>query len=257
MVYAGQRVDGLEVFYGGRSGGLHSQRGGNTYALDMRPGEAIVFAHGRAGDAMDVLYFKTNMGREVGGGGVGGNPWTTAPPQGSNATLFKVSGRQGSNHLAGLTFTWRYFRQEAPSLNATVCGRASLDALTVNETADVIYARCFYSSGGDPRTDWLEAVDIRGGGASTRVQNLTDSHRELFRIGRRPGVQQGDHQAFYLPFEYYSDGGPKVLAITALQMKGAAVAGRYQIDLPASWRLPTAANVESADKPSLLRHQHG
>ncbi len=251
VVYAGQRVDGLEVFYGGRSGGLHGQRGGNTYALDMQPGEAIVSAHGRAGDAMDVLYFKTNMGREVGGGGVGGNPWTTAPPQGSNATLFKVSGRQGSNHLAGLTFTWRYFRQEAPSLNATVCGRASLDALTVNETADVIYARCFYSSGGNQRTNWLEAVDIRGGGASTRVQNLTDSHENYFASVGGLAFNEAT-QTLYLPFEYIPMSDPKVLAITALQMKGAAVAGRYQIDLPASWRMPTAANVNPQTNHILL-----
>jgi carbonic anhydrase len=113
VVYAGSRVDGVEVFYGGRSGGLHGQRGGNTYALDLLPGETIVSAHGQAGEAMDSLYFTTSRGRDVGGGAQGGGPhgtpWSAAPPQGSEAILYKVSGRQGARHLAGLSLTWQYF----------------------------------------------------------------------------------------------------------------------------------------------------
>ena len=110
VVYAGSRVDGLEVFYGGRSGGLHGKRGGDTHALDLAPGETIVSASGRGGDGMDALYFKTSGGREVGGGGGGGGPWYAGPPQGSNATLYKVSGKQGSAHLAALNLTWSYLR---------------------------------------------------------------------------------------------------------------------------------------------------
>jgi hypothetical protein len=110
VVNAGSRVDGIEVFYGGRSGGLHGARSGNTYSLDLGPGETIVSASGRGGDAMDALQFTTSTGRTVGGGGPGGTPWYAAPPQGSDGVLFKISGRQGGGHLATLNLTWTYVR---------------------------------------------------------------------------------------------------------------------------------------------------
>jgi hypothetical protein len=110
VVYAGRRVDGVEVFYGGRSGGLHGARSGNSYSLDLGPGETIVSASGRGGDAMDALQFTTSTGRTVGGGGPGGTPWYAAPPQGSDGVLFKISGRQGGGHLATLNVTWTYVR---------------------------------------------------------------------------------------------------------------------------------------------------
>jgi jacalin-like lectin domain-containing protein len=110
VVNAGARVDGIEVFYGGRSGGLHGARSGNTYSLDLGPGETIVSASGRGGDAMDALQFTTSTGRTVGGGGPGGTAWYAAPPQGSDGVLFKISGRQGGGHLATLNLTWTYVR---------------------------------------------------------------------------------------------------------------------------------------------------
>jgi hypothetical protein len=110
VVYAGSRVDGVEVFYGGRSGGLHGARSGNAYSLDLGPGETIVSASGRGGDAMDALQFTTSTGRTVGGGASGGTPWYAAPPQGSDGVLFKISGRQGRAHLATLNLTWTYVR---------------------------------------------------------------------------------------------------------------------------------------------------
>ena len=110
VVYASRRVDGVEVFYGGRSGGLHGARSGNTYSLDLGPGETIVSASGRGGDAMDALQFTTSTGRTVGGGAGGGTPWYAAPPQGSDGVLFKISGRQGRAHLAALNLTWTYVR---------------------------------------------------------------------------------------------------------------------------------------------------
>jgi hypothetical protein len=110
VVYAGTRVDGLEVFYGDRSGGLHGKRSSQVHAMDLGPGEIVASARGRAGDAMDALFFQTSGGRDVGGGGRGGNEWYAAPPQGTGAGLYKASGRQGQAHLAALNLTWSYVR---------------------------------------------------------------------------------------------------------------------------------------------------
>lgn len=109
IIHAGSRVDGVEFFYGGISGGLHGGEGGQPNVLDLNDGENIVAAWGREGDSMDALYFKTNKDRVVGGGGGGGRPWSAVPPEGTNAILRYISGIQGSRSLEGITLTWRYW----------------------------------------------------------------------------------------------------------------------------------------------------
>jgi len=109
VVYAGSRVDGVEFFYGGRSGGLHGARSGTPNKLTLQPAESIVSAHGRAGDSMDQLVFVTNLGRQVGGGGGGGSAWNAAPPSGSDAALLSIAGKQGSRSFEGITLNWCYW----------------------------------------------------------------------------------------------------------------------------------------------------
>jgi hypothetical protein len=105
-------VDGVEIFYGDKSGGLHGKRGGNTHSLDLAAGELVVGAWGTAGDAIDSLYFETDRGHIVGGGGRGGAEWRADPPEGSDAKLSKISGNQGAGHLAAIKFHWQYWRDE-------------------------------------------------------------------------------------------------------------------------------------------------
>ncbi|MFL6283477.1 MAG: jacalin-like lectin, partial [Pyrinomonadaceae bacterium] len=113
VVHAGSRVDGVEVFYGGKSGGLHGKRGGNTFALDLQPGESVVGVYGRSGAVLDSLYFETDRGHILGGGGRGGGgEWRADPPEGTDATLMKISGFQGSGHLEGIKLHWQYWRDE-------------------------------------------------------------------------------------------------------------------------------------------------
>lgn len=112
VVHAGSRVDGLEIFYGGVSGGLHGKRGGSTHAHDLEPGEKIIGAWGRAGAALDALYFETNKNRQIGGGGGGGNEWIASPSDDLGAALSRVGGRQGSAHIEAVKFFWRYVQEE-------------------------------------------------------------------------------------------------------------------------------------------------
>ena len=109
VVRAGSRVDGVEFFYGGRSGGLHGGSGGSPNKLTLQPGEFIVSAYGRAGDSMDQLYFVTSMGRQVGAGGGGGSPWIASPPAGRNAVLISIAGKQGARSFEGITLNWCYW----------------------------------------------------------------------------------------------------------------------------------------------------
>jgi hypothetical protein len=113
------RVEGVEIFYGGNSGGAHGKKmSGQVYPtyhhiLELQEGESIISARGRAGDSMDALYLKTNKGREVGGGGTrGGSAWSAAPPAGTEATLAFISGIQGRESFEGITLHWRYWRYE-------------------------------------------------------------------------------------------------------------------------------------------------
>ncbi|MDC8012620.1 insecticidal delta-endotoxin Cry8Ea1 family protein [Tahibacter soli] len=112
VVYAGARVDGLEIFYGGVSGGLHGKRGGSTHAHDLEPGEKIIGVWGRAGAALDALYFETNKNRQIGGGGGGGNEWIASPSDDMGSSLWKVGGRKGSAHIEAVKFFWRYIRED-------------------------------------------------------------------------------------------------------------------------------------------------
>jgi len=112
VVHAGARVDGIEVFYGGVSGGLHGWRGGSTHTLDLEPGETIIGVWGRAGAALDAVYFETSKSRQVGGGGRGGGDWIASPSDEFGSVLARIGGRQGSKHIEALKFFWRYTKQE-------------------------------------------------------------------------------------------------------------------------------------------------
>ena len=111
-VYAGTKVDGIEIFYDGVSGGLHGAAGGNRYHYDLLPGERIAGLRLRAGEAIDALWFETTAGRRIGGGGRGGIYYIGDPPDDANATLYSIAGRQGSAHLAAISCTWRYYRDQ-------------------------------------------------------------------------------------------------------------------------------------------------
>jgi hypothetical protein len=103
-------IKAIEVFYGGQSGGLH--RGGDAQLQDLvlQAGEKIVAAHGSSGDALETLFFTTNTGREVGGGG-GNRPWSAAPPKGTDAALVAIEGKVGGS-IEGITFHWQYWRNQ-------------------------------------------------------------------------------------------------------------------------------------------------
>ncbi|HEX2252056.1 MAG TPA: RICIN domain-containing protein [Thermoanaerobaculia bacterium] len=112
VIHAGTRVDGVEIFYGGVSGGLHGQVGGERHQLDLEPGEKIVGVRVRGGEGVDFLQFETNHGRWVGGGGRGGVYVIGDPPDEAGASLYRIFGRQGTRHVAAIGCTWRYHRDE-------------------------------------------------------------------------------------------------------------------------------------------------
>lgn len=112
VLHAGSRVDGLEIFYGGVSGGMHGKAGGNRHELVMQDGEFVVSVWGRGGGAIDALAFETNKGRRIGGGGNGGAEWMLDPSDDMAAMLYRVAGRAGSGHIEALKFGWRYWREE-------------------------------------------------------------------------------------------------------------------------------------------------
>ena len=186
VVFAGSRVDGLEVFYGGRSGGLHGWPSGTAHALDMAPGEAIVSAYGRAGDAMDALYFQTNTGRQVGGGGKMGNEWAAAPPQGSEAVLFKVSGRQGSRHLAGLNLTWRYTRFKPLPSAPKPLGTFNVINLPVDSFAGLATAPGVQAVTGDFAGTGRSGIALVGGQGWTTIPVAFSNGDGSFTVTNKP-----------------------------------------------------------------------
>jgi hypothetical protein len=112
VIYAGTRVDGLELFYGGKSGGFHGKTGGSRHEFDLTADEWIVDTWGRSGAALDAIYFETNKGRTLGAGGGGGAVWSAAPADHLNARLWKIFGRSGPGHVESVGFVWRFALEE-------------------------------------------------------------------------------------------------------------------------------------------------
>lgn len=111
IIYAGSRVDGIEVFYGEKSGGLHGGTGGTKYVLVVDPADGIIAAYGTAGDSMDQLFLRTALGKDNGGGGSSGSDWSAVRPAGTDAVLGWISGVQGTKSLESLTFHWVYLKK--------------------------------------------------------------------------------------------------------------------------------------------------
>jgi hypothetical protein len=111
VVQAGTRLDGLEIFYGGVSGGLHGWAGGHRIDVTLEPGEQVVAVYGTSGEVLHGIWFETNLGRTIGGGG-GGNGWSTDAPDNLHAVMSRIAGYQGSKHIDGVSIHWEYYRDE-------------------------------------------------------------------------------------------------------------------------------------------------
>lgn len=112
-IWGGGTVDGLEVFYGGVSGGTHGRTDGDSRIdVTLDAGEVIAGIYGRAGEAIDMLVLRTDKGREFGTGGKGGKAWSAGRPH-AEARLAKVSGLvREKRSLEALTLHWTYERYE-------------------------------------------------------------------------------------------------------------------------------------------------
>ena len=112
-IHAGDRLDGVELFYGDVSGGLHGKVGGSMHCdVTLEAGEAIVAAYGTHGEVMHSLWFETNRGRVFGAGIDRVHAWSADPPESVRPTLTHIAGFQGSGHIDGLTMHWEYWREE-------------------------------------------------------------------------------------------------------------------------------------------------
>ncbi|WP_346840163.1 hypothetical protein [Microbulbifer sp. SAOS-129_SWC] len=111
VVRAGDLIDSIQMIYGGEPGAVHgSPASGEPHRWDLQENEAIVGVFGGAGGAMNQLVFRTNLGREIGTGGSGGNYFIALAPQGVNAALTSIEGYQSDTALEAIRFNWTYQR---------------------------------------------------------------------------------------------------------------------------------------------------
>ena len=111
VVRSGNLIDSIQMIYGGEPGPVHgSPNSGEPHRWDLEDGESIVGVFGGAGGAIDQLVFRTNLGREIGTGGSGGNYFIALAPQGVNAALARIDGYQSETALEAIRFTWVYQR---------------------------------------------------------------------------------------------------------------------------------------------------
>lgn len=103
-------VDYLELFYDGVSAGGHGNpQGGTQHELDLAEDESIVGVSGRTGLFVDALEFTTNKGRTVGGGGYGGQRFSSKGNESwAETRLFALGGRSDSRRLTGLHPHWQH-----------------------------------------------------------------------------------------------------------------------------------------------------
>jgi hypothetical protein len=115
-VQHGSVVDCVELFYDGRSGGVHgNSKGGAVSELDLAPDEYVVKVEGQAGLFIDALTFTTNKGRKVGGGGTGGGAFSsTGNSSWKNVSLFAIGGRNDRLRLTQLSLQWKHETELPP-----------------------------------------------------------------------------------------------------------------------------------------------
>lgn len=106
----GQVVECLEILYDGVSASVHgNSQGGALSSLVLEPDEFVVEVYGRAGLFVDQLYFVTNRGRKVGGGGEGGQPFRSRGQSfWKEVGMHGVSGHADGLRLTGVNFQWRH-----------------------------------------------------------------------------------------------------------------------------------------------------
>lgn len=109
-------VNCLEVLYDGQSAGTHGDPGsGDLSELELAADEKVVEVSGRCGLFVDQLYFTTDKGRTVGGGGDGGQAFSTkGHASWEDVSLFAMGGRSDDRRLTGLNPQWRHQTQMPP-----------------------------------------------------------------------------------------------------------------------------------------------
>lgn len=109
-LWSGNRIDGLQVWYGPNTPGRWGGNGGNNHlTLQLQEGEWITRVIGTAGEAIDSIGFYTNKGNSIGGGiWNAGSPWVAEPAAGLDAKMLSISGRKGSTSIEGLKFLFKY-----------------------------------------------------------------------------------------------------------------------------------------------------
>lgn len=112
VVHTSDRVTGIQMYYGGVTPGLRGARGTAVHSIDLEPKESIMGVWGRRGDGLTAIYFQTNRGRSVGGGGAGGEEWVADPLDELNASLAFIGGRKGAKYIDALWFSWKYTVEE-------------------------------------------------------------------------------------------------------------------------------------------------
>lgn len=105
-IWYSKLIVGFECFYDGISAG--ARMGSETYGVTsvdfiMSPGECITEVHGRAGDCIDMLGFKTSLGRSQTFGTSHGGHHFSLQLAGKIVKGFRV-GFGGSLHFIGAHF---------------------------------------------------------------------------------------------------------------------------------------------------------
>lgn len=109
QIYAGDRLDGLQFYYGGVPGPLHGRQSGSTWLkIDLDDDEFIEAAYGGCGDSINQIRFRTNKGRDFGAGGGSGGTYVATAPQGVSASLTKIAGKAINDGVTALRFYWEY-----------------------------------------------------------------------------------------------------------------------------------------------------
>lgn len=108
---------GLEIFYAGKSAGLHGAAGDASDVLKLEPGEYITTVSGYANLFVEGLWMGTNKGKYVGAGLFASNRdqfsakyFNADLADGLNAKLIKISGAvmPNQNVIEQLDFEWEY-----------------------------------------------------------------------------------------------------------------------------------------------------
>lgn len=122
LLRSGSRIDCLQIWLDGVAQPIRGAVGGdNICDVTLSQGEYVIAAFGYGGNidagSMNQIYFRTNLGRQFGGGAPASTTYQALAPQGVDACLSGFTSALQPSILNSVSFIWRFETPTTPGFD--------------------------------------------------------------------------------------------------------------------------------------------